>query len=95
MSSPRVSFAPKLATVVHEDDRSRANAVSNTSRRVVLVRILALALVVIGLASGLHFGTASHREELRKAQIEAAIATSGVESAASQGPESQGSANHE
>jgi hypothetical protein len=81
MSEPRVSFSPKLATVVRDADRPiEAQPLPNTKRRVVLVRIGALALLIIALGTALHFGTASHRDALRKARIQEALATSGLES---------------
>jgi hypothetical protein len=94
MSAPRVSFAPKLATVVREEERKSTATTRVVTLPAVLIRIAAIGLVVAGIASGLHFGTAGHREAMRKTQIEQAIATSGVVSG-TQAAETEGSARHE
>jgi hypothetical protein len=76
MTSPRISFAPRLAALVRSEQDGQPDAARR--RAMILLRLGAVLLLVCALTAALHFGTAAHRDAERKARIEQAIATSGV-----------------
>lgn len=91
MTEPRVSFSPKLGPVpVIARDRPAQDA-AQPPRKVVWLRILGVALIVFGIGTGLHLGTSEHRDAKRRAQIQEAITTSGVESPSAPEPRDTGS----
>src|SRR5436190_19496026 len=76
-----VHFAPRLAETAREKQPPTSKSgMSGTSvtRKALLIRGLAIALIVAGIGYGFNRGTHDRREEERRAGIERAIATSGV-----------------
>jgi hypothetical protein len=83
VTTPQVSFSPKLASVVKEKEVMDSSDNTGPSRGSILLRIGAVALLVTAVGTALHFGTADKRERERRELIDQAIATSGVGSGVS------------
>lgn len=76
-----VHFAPRLAETAREKQpQASQGGMPRTAvtRKALLIRGLAVALIVAGIGYGFNRGTHDRREEERRAAIERAIATSGV-----------------
>jgi hypothetical protein len=76
-----VHFAPRLAETAREKQTPASKggiSGAAVTRKALLIRGLAIALIVAGIGYGFSRGTHDRREEERRAAIERAIATSGV-----------------
>jgi hypothetical protein len=76
-----VHFAPRLAETAREKQPPASQGGmpgAAVTRKALLIRGLAIALIVAGIGYGFNRGTHDRREEERRAAIERAIATSGV-----------------